>query len=300
MELLSMVLSRSLLIAALLIGVAPAFAKVYDAASDPFKREREQAEKRLCNSTAEYAKILRYIRDTEKGMKEDVARDIAKKVAKGCDGAASRFTKVLILLRTVGLSARSSMKMALSFANEHPDVQKNFVEIYTKAYLTEFFDYEYPKAMKLALDLSKGYKGDPAIARNDFIELVKFCKDSQKLDLPMRFCADYATKVAKLSQYYKEGVSKPFMSLFGDLRDKKEFSLDVRDALALSYQVLRHGPLAPKNFFEAFDLAIRDLGHDKTNSLEFAADLAVNSYMDDTPPILQFAEVRSPEEAAEQ
>ena len=296
MELLTMTGKRALLCSislAVLAAGSASWAKQPDI--DPFRKERQLAEKRLCNSTAEYIKILSFIRDNEKGLKEDAARDIAKKVAKGCDGSASRFSQVLILLRTVGLSARSSMKMAIEFAGAHPDVQKNFVEIFQKSYLAEFFDYEYPKAMKLALDLSKGYKGDPAIARADFIELAKFCKDSKSLDLPMRFCADYAIKVAKLSQYYAEGVSKPFMSLYKDLRDKKEFSLDVRESLAMSYQILKHGPRAPKNFFEAFDLASRDLGHDKTNALEFAADLAVNSYMDETPPILQFTEEKSTE-----
>ncbi len=38
--------------------------------------------------------------------------------------------------------------------------------------------------------------------REDFIELVRFCKADDKLDLPARLCAEYAIKLARLTQFH--------------------------------------------------------------------------------------------------
>ncbi len=135
------------------------------AASDPWKwvkAEREQASKLLCHSTAEYIKTLKFLRSTHDfSFREKPSRMIADEVSRGCDGAAKRFSQVLLLLKSVGLSEKRSLEMALEFAHTNPEVQKNFVEIFTRAYLAEFLDYEYPRALRIAMDLSRDYKGDP-------------------------------------------------------------------------------------------------------------------------------------------
>jgi hypothetical protein len=286
------------------LGIArstPVYAGPYDLSdeTDPEKRsdtaEMIAAKKRLCHSTDEYIKTLKYLRETKDfGFREDAARKIAEIVSGGCDGAANRFAQILILLKTVGMSERRTLEMALEFAKASPDVQKNFLEIFTKAFLTEFFDYEFPKAMNLAFELSRDYKGDPARARADFIALVRFCKNSKSLDLPMSFCADYSIEMAKLSQFYKHGVSTVFLELFKDLRNRKEFSLDVKTALEISHGILKNGPLAPQNFMKAFDYATKEFEYDKKKALEFAAKMANHSFVGDEPPVMQFVPQAAP------
>jgi hypothetical protein len=244
----------------------------------------------LCHSTEEYVKTLKFLRETKDfGFREDSSRKIADEVSKGCDGAAERFSQILLLLKTIGLSERKSLEMALEFAMSPPDVQLNFVEIFTKTFLAEFFDYEYSRAMKIALELSRDFKGNPAIARKDFIELVSFCKNSDKLDLPMVFCAEYAVKVARLGAYFKDGVAQPFLEFFVVLRDKKELSLDVKTALEVAYETMKHGPLSNQNFLMAFDFASLDFGYDKRKAIEFSIGLAARSHVGSTPPVVQVA-----------
>ena len=276
------------LAACALLVALPAAASIYDI-PDPHKKEKEAAAKRQCRSTQEFVKAMRFLRQTKEfNFRENASREIAVKVSQGCDGAAERFAKILVLMKGIGLSERKSLEMGLKFAAYHPEVQKNFIEIFTRAFLAEFFDYEYSKAMDLAFELSKDYKGDPYYAREDFIDLVKLCKEPKKLDLPMHFCSQYAIKVARLSQYFPEGLKEPFRQLFEELRTRKELSLDVKTALELTYGILEHGPNAPVNFFEAYTLATKELDYDKREALEFGLTMASHSHTEEAPPILQF------------
>ena len=243
---------------------------------------------KLCHATDEFIKILKFLRSTsEFSFHEDVSRSIAEQVSSGCDGAADRFAKVLVLLKTIGLSEKRSLEMALEFAKSAPDAQKNFIEIFTRTYLQEFFDYEYSKAMQIALELSRDYKGDARVARADFIALAKFCKDPQNLGLPISFCADYSVQVAKLSQFYPDGVAKNFVSLFKSLREKPEFVLDMKSALELTFGILKFGPRSQENFFQAFQFATSDFKLDKKKALNFAVGLAAHSFIGAQPPIMQ-------------
>ncbi len=249
----------------------------------------DKAKRQLCASTEEYIKTLKFLQEAkEYSFRQDLIRDIADKVSRGCDGASDRFAQILVLLKTIGLSERKSIDMALEFAAAHPDTQKNFLEVFTKSFLKEFFDFEFSKALYVALELSKDYKGNPAIAREDFIELAHFCKSSKKLGLPMPFCSEYTVRVAKLSQYYQDGIRKPFQDVFQALRERREFSLDVRVALEFTYGILKYGPKSPDNFFAAYKFATGELQMDKRKALEFSLNLASHSFIGETPPIMQF------------
>lgn len=253
------------------------------------------ANKQLCNSTQEYIKALKFLRETKEfSFREDGSRKIAEQVSRGCDGASERFSQILILLKSVGLSEIKALSMALEFAAVGPEVQKNFLEIFTTSYLAEFFDYEYGKAMKLAFELSRDYHGDPAFARADFIDVSRMCKNNKELDLPMSFCAEFAVRVARLSQFFRDGVSQQFFTLFAKLRERKDLSLDVKTALETAYGILQHGQKAPDNFFEAYEFASKDHEYDKKKALELALRLAANSHIGEKPPVMQ---IIAPEQA---
>lgn len=256
---------------------------------DPNVKRVEKAKTQLCHSTDEFVKMLKILRETKEfGYREDASRLIADQVSIGCDGSAERFKQILILLKSVGLSDRKSLAMALEFSQVTPDVQKNFLEIFSKAFLSEFFDYEFPKAMELALELSRDYRGDPKKAREDFLYLVKFCKDTKGLDLPLGVCADYSVAVARLSQFHEQGVAKPFQNVLQELRNQRDLSLNLKLALEVAYKILKHGPLAFDNFMSAFKFATEDLKYSKDKSIEFGLTLASRSHIGIIAPILQF------------
>jgi hypothetical protein len=271
------------------LGGSAAFAGGEDHEVDPRIKIIKEQEKLLCGSTDEYVAALKFLRNTKEiVVPETTARLIAEKVAAGCDGAAERFSRVLLQLKSIGLSDRKSLQISLELASAPPDVQKNFTEIFSRAFLTEFFDYDYTLATRLALELSKDYKGDPAQVRDDFLELVRFCKEDKNLGLPNRMCAEFTIKLARLSQFYPEGVRRPFFTLFKELREKKEFSLDIKTALDISYNVLKNGPRAMGNFFDGYKYAMSKEGmsYDHRQAVKFAIKMADRSFVGTQPPIV--------------
>jgi hypothetical protein len=283
------ILVRVVLCISTLLAGAAAFAGPYDTAPNAYLL-RAEAEKKLCSSTEEFIKALKFLRETKEfKFHEDEARGVALKVSAGCSGAAERFAQILILIRTTGFSEKKSLEMALQFAASSEDVQKNFLEIFSKSFLKEFFDYESTKALNVAYELSRDYKGDAARAREDYIALAKFCKGNDKLGLPMAFCSEYVVQVVKLSQYYQDGVVEPFMDLFKKLRSDKQYGLDMKLSLEVAYNILKSGPKSPENFHKAFSFAVEDLRLDKRKSIEFALLLADRSFIGGKePPVLQF------------
>lgn len=281
---------RAILLFAFAVSCAAAWASGEDMPPSEHELQIAAQDKSLCSSTDEYVKTLKFLRATrELQFTETTSRLIAEKVARACDGGAERFAKVLMLLHTVGLSDHKALAMALDFASRPPDVQKNFTEIFTHAFLNEFFDYDYPTAARLAYELSRDYKGEPAQVRDDFLELVRYCKDGKTLDLPTKICAELTVRLARLSQYYPSGIRKPFYKIFKELRERKDFLLDMKTALDISYNVLKNGPRAPENFFKAYAYATgKDgLDLDKHLAIAFALRMADRSYVGgETPPII--------------
>ena len=264
------------------MGAGTAFAL-----QDPIDPKSPEA--KLCSSTKEYMETMQFLRTTQVIIfQEPTSRLIAEKVAKGCNGSALRFREMLTLLKGVGLSDAKSVETALEFSSQPPDIQKNFLEIFSKSFLSEFFDYEYPAAMRLAYELSKDYKGSAPRLREDFLSFVRFCKDTKNMDLPANLCAELAVKFARLSQFYPTGVREPFDKLYGELRKTGTFGLDMKAALDVAYNVLRHGPRAPDNFLLGvrYALSKKGLELDKQQALAFGIKMAERSFVGEAPPIL--------------
>jgi hypothetical protein len=279
--------------------VTPAPAPAAPAVANSVSQDGEKVDPRLkllaeqalqlCHSTDEYIKTLSYLRETKDLiLPERTARKIALKVSRGCDGAAERFEKTLRLLRSVGLSDPKALEVALQFSGYSKDTQKNFMEIFGRAYLAEFLDYDYAGAVALALELSRDYHGDAALVREDFIALSKFCRDSKSMDLPTKTCSQYAVKMARLSQFFPYGVKGPFIALYTKLREDRDFGLDVKTALDISYNILKNGPAAPDNFMAGYAYAMKEKGLSlgRNQALEFALKMAVRSFAGDEPPAI--------------
>ncbi|MBX3021137.1 MAG: hypothetical protein KF799_05615 [Bdellovibrionales bacterium] len=272
---------------------APAWAASQDGVPyDPREKLIAEQAKSLCNSTDEYIKTLQFLRTTKEILiPEASARKVADKVARGCNGAAERFEKILLLMKSSGLSDPKSLETALRFSSYSPDVQKNFSEIFSRAFLAEFFDYDHSTAVALAFELSRDYEGEPAHVRDDFIYLAQLCKDGKEMDLPSTTCSEYAVKVAKLSALFPNGIRSPFQTLYKKLREDRDFGMDVKTALDFTYRILKHGPRAPDNFMDAYAYGMKESGLalGRNQALEFAVRMARNSYIGKTPPVIPAA-----------
>ena len=279
------------LIVCLLISAlsSPAHAGYDDEIPVVRKKALEEQKKQSCESTGEYVKALTFMRSNQElVVTETAARQIADRISKGCTGAADRFAKTLTLLKKIGVSDRRSLEMAFEFSRLPDYVQTNFNEIFTQSFLSEFLDHDFTTALALAYELSKDYKGDPHQVRKDFVDLVRFCKDGQQLDLPTQLCTEYTIKLARLSQYYDSGVREPFYKVYGSLRNNEEHSLDVKTSLETAYLILRGGPKAIDNFFSAFDYASKKegLAYAQDRALQFALRMARRSHKGKEPVVI--------------
>ncbi|MGE4133552.1 MAG: hypothetical protein AB7F86_18090 [Bdellovibrionales bacterium] len=277
------------LVLLLSLTASTSFASYDEDMPEARRQALKEQEEKSCSSTTEYIKTLTFLRgNMDFVITETAARQVADRVSKGCNGASDRFSKTLVMLKKIGVSDRKALEMAFDFSKMPDYVLKNFLEIFTKSFLAEFFDYDYSTAMALAFELSKNYKGDARQVREDFLELVRFCKDGQNLDLPTKLCAEYTVRLARLSQYYSSGVRQPFYRVYQALRDREEFGLDIKTALDLSYNVLTGGPKAIDNFFAAFEFATKKegLSYTQEKAMKFALKMAKRSYVGSEPVII--------------
>lgn len=224
----------------------------------------EKADKqdvKLCDSTTEFIATFEFLRKNGgAGMKDEVARGVADHVARGCDGASTRFEETYGLLTKMGVSQIKSLEMSIEFSRLDSDIQKNFFEILKHSYLSEFFDYDFDVALRIAFEFSRDLKGNHVRARDDFISLVKFCLDKNNMALPANVCGLMALDLVRLSPYFPMGIFKPFTEFYEKLRVGESYGLSVRDTIEVVMRVLKYGPRSPDNFNRAYDYALSEKG----------------------------------------
>src|SRR5262245_44344645 len=105
---------KALLLALFLLPAGSTWAKGGYDDDVPEQRRKALAEQKEknCESTAEYIKVLGFMRDNKDFVvTETAARQIADRVSKGCTGAASRFSRTLTMLKKIGISDRRALVM---------------------------------------------------------------------------------------------------------------------------------------------------------------------------------------------
>jgi hypothetical protein len=82
-----------------------------------------------------------------------------------------------------------------------------------------------------------------------------------------------------LSQYFPDGIFKPFVDLFITLKNNKRFKVSIRMALGIAMDVLVNGPTAPQNFLDAFDYALSPSGLSISGkeALQFSLSMSMRS-----------------------
>lgn len=273
---------------ALLVGFtgSQAFSRTFRAD----KELKEKTEKGLCFSTEQYIQTLKFMRTLDfVKVPEKASRHVADIVSKGCDGAFERFSQTFRLLKKMGVTYQKVLELAVEFSQVDQSVQENFFEILQQAYLKEVFDFNFHMALDVAFDFSKNLSSHHQQAREDFIQLARFCRDSKKLELPLKTCAQLAIELAHLSPYFYRGVFDHFKKFIEELRYGKDLNLPLKEAMPILVQVLRHGSRAPDNFLKGyrFALAPEGLEMNPKEALGFAMLMVQRSSQDFPPPVIE-------------
>ncbi len=242
-----------------------------------------------CDPFKEYKEAIQFFRTnkTEISPSEARAREWSLKISKGCTGAAKRFVKVFLLLKKSGVDQARAVLYGLEFAGTDDDTVESFFELFKKTYLGEYFDLDYTSALKLSFELSKKYKGNRRQAREDFLELSKYCLNKEGLNLPVTYCADLAVALTRLSQYYPDGIRSDFFKLYKALREDRRFGVNILTAMRIIKEVLPYGPLATQTFLKSYEFAIDPSGLSSGGmaAVKFAVTMAKNSVKSWPPPI---------------
>lgn len=234
-----------------------------------------------CPSSKEYITTVHFLRDQKTmALKENDIQTVADEVSKGCKNASERFVKITKLLTAVGIDSKSAIQTALKFVKKEDISANAFSEIFKQTYEEDFLNLDALSAMKISLKLSHDYKGEPKNVLKEFKKLVEYCKESKSLDLPLPLCAEVASKITLLGQDYEGSISKAFIDLMSYLESSKNGpKLNRKKAVEVSERVLNFGPIAQKNFEQAFEFAVstKGLGFTHERALSFAMNMAERS-----------------------
>lgn len=240
-------------------------------------------QEKLCQSTKEYITIFRYL-EAQKvfSLKKSEIMKIADNTSKGCDGAAKRFIDTNELLLKAGVETSDAIKISMKFTDKSDQSADTFSTIFKETFLKEYLDLELKTALDFALKLSTDVEGNPALIKNDFQKIVKFCLDHKGLDLSGPKCSDLASKVAASGVKYKTEMSPIFLSHFEFLTDKKEVDLPTYKALEISLKLIESGPLSANNFKDAYKFAVSKTGLDlgKTEAINYSELMAQRSKLE--------------------
>jgi hypothetical protein len=241
-----------------------------------------------CTSTREYITTLEFLRTKkELGMEEAESRRVARKVAKGCTGAASRFIRVASVLSGSGLGPHDSLTKGLEFAARDDREAETFVTVFRQAYLEQGLDLDLRASLKMADELTREFEGNTLGVRDDFERLLTFCASASSLNLPKPQCGTFAARLARAGQRWSGGISQPFLRAFEFMREEIAGpKLATGKALELSEKLVSAGPDAPDNFITAYKYATKRKGLDLAvePALKFATEMGLETLDDSETP----------------
>lgn len=230
----------------------------------------------ICPSAKEFITTREYLNDhSELGLNESEILDTSRKVAAGCAGAASRFTKAFTILSKTEGGSRGSLRVAVELSQKSENYTTAFLEIFKKSYLSEYLDLDYNTSLQMARSLSVDFAGEPERAQKDFVDLVAFCTDEKYLALSKPICGQIAGRVVKATEQYNAPIASEFISLFEFIVSEKGPTPDLVKAIEVAEQVIMIGPEAAANFKTAYRYAIQDdgLAYTAKDSLQFAMEI---------------------------
>jgi hypothetical protein len=221
----------------------------------------QNVEAKDCTTTKEYITSLEFLRaHQELALPEKDARNLAMRASQGCSGAAQRFIEVASVLHHAGFSGKKAIQTGLKFTQRTDTEAKTFVSVFLKCFLSEFLDLQPSIALRIATDLSVKFAGDIENVQHDFEKLVKFCLDTQDLDLPRLECASLSARLAQRGEKFNGGIADSWIHLFHFLRSDHGPGLTSAQAIPLAEKLLEGGRESAENFIQAYKYAVSSNG----------------------------------------
>lgn len=227
------------------------------AAKETTKNVNDKVE--VCHSHENFKAAFEYlIADKDLQLSQVKSLELALKISEGCDGAAARFIKIYQTLKKSGVAISKALEVGLSFSSLDDERAKNFMAVFQKLFLENYYDFDFPTAYHVSFELSRDLKGDIQQVREDFIRIVGFCMNNKKMGLPIRLCSNISLEIARLSPLFAPaGVANDFEQCYEFLRTNQNTGLSQAQALTLLPKILKHGPQACTNFKESFAYATK-------------------------------------------
>lgn len=258
-------------------------------AEDEFKTPQQQEntyappakeKPKPCDSFKEFRSAYESFRkDPDLALNEEKSARLALQISAGCTGSAARFTKAYEMMKKTGVALTKAVEVGLDFAALDEERLKNFTEVFSKMYLENYFNFDFPTAYKVSFALSKDYEGKAKDVREDFVKLVKFCTANDKVALPLRQCAEFSLKMVEHSPKFPGGLFAEFEKFYVYLRTDKRMGLSVLDVLNIVPKVFAYGPKAADNFQQGIEYALTSskITIDHKNALNLALRLAAQT-----------------------
>ncbi len=232
-----------------------------------------------CKGSEEFEKSVDYFRNNKVlSLNDKQVVTWSLKVAKGCSGALSRFQKVFELLTESGVDLQKSVEMAASFSEKSNEQTNSFVALFKTFFLDNYFDLDFMTAFNISVKISENPSRAVA-GQKDFERLYRFCTDHDKLGLPLRDCGKYSLGLIKHFDLYPEGLFPSFEKIYGFITSKAGASLNIKEALEMTDEILAFGPLAYDNFKKAyaFSLSKKGLQTSIKQSMRIALEVSKSS-----------------------
>jgi len=270
---------KKVLLLLLWIGITP-FHYVLAAEEALLASEKtEPFPAKSCSYSKEYITTLEFFRaHQEFNIRDDLARNLAWKVSRGCTGAAQRFIKTVSLLSKVGMATQNSIDIGIEFSKKTDSETETFRVVFYRSFLSEYLDLDIQTSLNLARLLSTEFKGDTLSVREDFNRFVDFCIDQRELNLPLSQCATFAAKLAHRGEKLPKGVSEAFIKVYSFLRSDKGPELTTRDALKMAELIMEGGDNAVDNFIQGYRYAVTQegLALGASDAIHFAQKLTLS------------------------
>jgi hypothetical protein len=242
----------------------------------PLEKEKEKP----CESFKEFQRAYEsLLSEGDLALGEEKSARLALQISQGCNGSAQRFTKAYGMMKKTGVALTKAVEVGLDFSSLDDERLKNFNEVFSKMYLENYFDFDFATAYRVSFQLSRDYEGKAQDVREDFIKLVKFCTQNDKVALPLKQCAEMALKIVDHTPKFPGGLFSSFEKFYTFLRTDKHTGLSVMDSLNLVPKIFSYGPKAPENFRLALEYALSSdkITIDHSNAINLALRLAKQS-----------------------
>jgi hypothetical protein len=242
--------------------------------------QTEVIQESSCKSSREFITTLEYLRTKkEYELSEVQAQDVAQKVSSGCTDASKRFIQTTELLLKAEMNANKAFEYGIKFSQQSNESHQTFQKIFKESFVQDLLDLDLMTALETAYNLSMNFNGNYQDLSNDFNYLVRFCVEQKNLGLPLKECAQYATRLARIGGDIEMPIAMTFKRGFDYLGKPEKANLPTADILKVIEKILPYGQVGLENFQQAFDYAIdpKGLGLGIKDAIQFSLALAAKT-----------------------